>query len=103
MTEEQVDFELRQMAGSRAAAEQLKASLRKLKDGSAGPELAEMANEVLEGRTTLHQVARSSAYEESMTGLFQRFHEWNASLSDEEREKLVKEAEDQLGPEDGLA
>lgn len=71
---------------------QLKASLQKLRDGVGGPALAEIAREVLEGRTTLRDVARSSAYANEMSAVMARLQQWNADLTDEQREQLVADA-----------
>jgi hypothetical protein len=96
----EVDYHLEQMTGSRTLARELKENLRRLRDGAAGPELAEMAREVLEGRTTLREVARSAAYSEQMLGLADRLQEWNTGLTDEERDELVQETEQRLAEGD---
>jgi len=92
VSEDQVSHDLDQMTGDPALTEQLKASLERLRDGAAGPVLAEMAAEILDGRTTLREVARSSAYETEMTNVMAGFQQWNASLSNEEREQLAADA-----------
>jgi hypothetical protein len=62
VTDGALDRDLEEMAGGRGLADSLKASLEKLKTGVAGKDLAEMAAEILDGRTGLREVAQSSAY-----------------------------------------
>lgn len=60
------DPELRDMAGGDLGRYQLlRDSLRRLAAGAAGPDLAEMAREVLAGRVTLRQAMNSRAYAEA--------------------------------------
>ena len=92
MGDEQVDRNLDAMTGDPALTRQLKASLQKLRDGVGGPALAEMAREVLEGRTTLRDVARSSAYAAEMSTVMAGLQQWNADLTDEQREQLIADA-----------
>jgi hypothetical protein len=92
MQDEQVDRDLDAMTGDPVLTRQLKASLQKLRDGVGGPALAEIAREVLEGRTTLRDVARSSAYANEMSAVMARLQQWNADLTDEQREQLVADA-----------
>jgi hypothetical protein len=98
MSDEQVGRDLDEMTGDPAVTKQLKASLQRLRDGAGGPVLAEMAREVLEGRTTLRDVARSSAYATEMTKVMAGFQEWNTSLTDEERERLATDAKADVQP-----
>jgi hypothetical protein len=97
---EQLDRDLDDMSGNPAIAKHLKESLRRLSDGSAGPELAEMAREVLEGRTDLRTVARSSAYADQMTEAVGRFQNWQAEATPEERSQLLEETQKKLRHED---
>jgi hypothetical protein len=92
MSEDDVNQRLDEMTGDPAVTRQLRASLEKLRDGGSSPALAEMAREVLEGRTTLREVASSSAYATEMGKVMADFQEWNSGLTDEEREKLAAEA-----------
>jgi cytochrome c-type biogenesis protein CcmH/NrfG len=96
MPQDPVDRDLDEMTQDPALTTELKASLRRLSDGAAGPMLAEMARDVLEGRTTLRDVARSSAYATAMTDVVGRLQDWNANLSDREREELATEARTDL-------
>ena len=84
-----VDRELEDMSGSPLLARELKETLRGLRDGAAGPELAEMAREVLNGDLDLRSVARSSVYADQFSraiGLYQR---WYEQLTPGEREQLL--------------
>lgn len=89
MTDEQLQRDLEQMSGSPAIAKQIKESLRRLTNGAAGPELAEMARDVLDGRTDLRSVARSSVYAGHFTDAIGRFQRWHADLTPDERNQLV--------------
>jgi hypothetical protein len=100
MPDDQVDRDLDAMTGDPALTRQLKASLQKLREGVGGPALAELAREVLEGRTTLREVARSSAYAAEMGAVMRRFQQWNAELTDEERAKLIADAKNPEDPAD---
>ncbi|WP_306215021.1 hypothetical protein [Actinoplanes sp. RD1] len=93
MTEdEDLNRRLDAMTGDPTVTKHLRASLERLRAGAAGAALAEMAEEILEGRTTLREVARSNAYVTEMTKVMTDFGQWNARLSDQEREKLAAEA-----------
>ncbi len=96
MSDESLDRDLEQMSGSPALAKQLKESLRRLTDGAAGPKLAEMARDVLVGRTDLRMVARSSVYADNLTEAIGRFQRWQAELTPEEREQFLSEARRRL-------
>jgi hypothetical protein len=84
-----LDRDLEQMAGSPALAEAVRASLVRLSTGAAGPDLAEMARDLLEGRIELRAVARSSAYADQIIEAVATYGEWFDELEPEEREKLI--------------
>lgn len=84
------------MAGSREAAEEVKRTLVTLRDGSAGPELAEMARDVLEGRISFRDVARSSAYAEPLLKAQEAFLRWRSQVDEEEQARLVTETQKRL-------
>jgi hypothetical protein len=92
--DDEVDRQLDEMTGDPAVTKHLRASLEKLRDGAGGPGLAEMAREVLQGRTTLREVARSSAYATEMAKVMADLREWNTGLTDRERERLAADATD---------
>jgi glycerol-3-phosphate dehydrogenase len=87
--DEQLQRDLEQMSDSPAVAKQIKESLRRLTDGVAGPELAELARDILDGRINLRIVARSAAYADQMTEAMGRFRRWQADLTPEQRDQLV--------------
>jgi hypothetical protein len=93
---EALDRDLEQMSGSPALAKQVKESLRRLADGAAGPKLAEMARDVLDGRTDLRTVARSSVYADNLTEAIGQFQRWQAQLTPEERERFLGQARQEL-------
>lgn len=84
------------MAGSLQAAEEVKRTLIALRDGGASPELAEMARDVLDGRISFRDVARSSAYAEPLLKAQEAFLRWQAQVDDEEQGRLVAETERRL-------
>jgi hypothetical protein len=96
MQDDQLQRDLEQMSGSPAIAKQLKESLGLLARGGAGPELAEMAQELLEGRTDLRTVAASSAYSDHLTKAVDRYDEWQAQLTPEERDRAAAETRERL-------
>jgi hypothetical protein len=99
-TSEALDRDLEQMSGSPALANQVKESLHRLADGTAGPKLAEMARDVLDGRTDLRTVARSSVYADNLTDAIGQFQRWQAQLTPDEREQFLNQARQQLLGED---
>ena len=96
MPEDPLDRELEQITGNKKMAAELRQNLEKLKGGAAGPDLAEMARDVLAGRVTLRDVTRTSAYAAPLTDAMNRFHDHQAKLSDEEKAELLKQAEDRF-------
>jgi hypothetical protein len=98
--ENPVDHEARQMAGSRKLAEELKRNLETLRDRGSNSPLADMARDVLEGRMSLRDVARSSAFAVPLSAAMDRFHDYDAQLSPEERVTLLKDAEERLADND---
>jgi hypothetical protein len=96
LPEDPVDLELEQITGNKKMAAELRQNLEKLKGGAAGPDLAEMARDVLAGRITLRDVTRSSAYATPLTDAMSRFHDHQAQLSEEEKAELLKQAEERF-------
>jgi hypothetical protein len=95
MSDEQVDRDLDEMTGDPAITRQLKSSLQRLRSGAAGPGLADMARDVLEGRATLRDAVRNPAYASAMTNVMGRLEQWNADLTDQQRHQLVEDAKAQ--------
>jgi hypothetical protein len=96
MTDDRLDRDLERMAGSPDIAKAIKESLRRLSRGAAGSDLAEMAREVLEGRTDLRTVARSSAYADRITEGIGEFNRWQSELTPEERDQFLDDARERL-------
>ncbi|GEM_PF-5365809 len=88
--------DLERMSGSPALARTVKKSLDQLAHGAAGAELAEMARDVLAGRTDLRTAARVPAYTEPLTTALDGFRHWYDSLSPQERDQVIAEARAQL-------
>ena len=89
MSDEHLDRQLAEMTGNPQLARAIKNSLRKLQDGAAGPELAEMAGEILNGRSDLRGLATTSAYAGALTDGVERFQQWQAETPADEREHIA--------------
>ncbi|MFI6079101.1 hypothetical protein ACIA5C_47105 [Actinoplanes sp. NPDC051343] len=96
MDDDQVEQELRNFAGSRTLADELKRNLEKLRDYGGDSPLAEMARGVLEGRMTLREVTRSAAFAVPLSAAMDRFGEYDAQLSEEQRAQMLRQAEERL-------
>jgi hypothetical protein len=92
LSNEALDQDLEQMSGSPALGRELRSSLRRLADGAAGPKLAEMARDLLDGRLDLRTVARSNAYADDLIGAIDRFQRFQQELTPEERNQFLSEA-----------
>jgi hypothetical protein len=90
MRDDAIDSEIGEMADNPRVARALKDALRQLRDGVAGPVMAEMARELLDGSIRLRAVARSSAYGRELTAGFNQFERWEAALDPEERIRLAE-------------
>ncbi|GAA2679612.1 hypothetical protein [Actinoplanes palleronii] len=95
--EEPIDRELEAMAGSAAMAREVKAALARMKNGEAGPEMAEMASDLLEGRIHLRDLAATSVYSGPMLEGIERYKQWESELTPEQREALTSEVRDKFG------
>nr|WP_296076098.1 hypothetical protein [uncultured Actinoplanes sp.] len=98
MADHELDGELERIAGNRKTAAQVRRALERLREGAAGPDLAEMARDVLDGRISLRDVARSSAYAVPLADAMHRFTRWQAGLSDEERADITRIGEPPILP-----
>ncbi|WP_433828775.1 hypothetical protein ACQP2E_05455 [Actinoplanes sp. CA-015351] len=96
MTDDAVEQELEAMTGNSRLARELRRNLETLRDGVAGPALAEMARDVLGGRISLRDVTRTSAYSGPLLQAMETFQEHQAGLSDEERAEAITEATQRL-------
>jgi hypothetical protein len=102
MTDDALDRDLEQMAGSPQLAKAIKQNLQRLSNGAAGPDLAEMARDVLEGRTDLRTVARSSAYAGQITEGINKFNRWQSDLTPDERTQLLEDTRAAIYDEDKI-
>ena len=100
MPEDPVDLELEQITGNKKMAAELRQNLEKLKGGAAGPDLAEMARDVLAGRITLRDVTRSAAYATPLTAAMDRFHDHQTQLSEQEKDDLRRQAEERFADDE---
>lgn len=87
--EEAVERDLASVAhGDPGVTRVLRQALQRLSGGVAGDELREMANDVLAGRAGLRTLALSRAYGAHLEGGLERFLEYYATLSPEQRREL---------------
>jgi hypothetical protein len=93
MSDEAIDRELDDMTGDPALTTSIKDSLTRLRDGAAGPDLAEMARDLLDGKISLRQVIRSGVYTEA---LLNQSAEVVRALDDLSPEELSQLADDTL-------
>jgi hypothetical protein len=99
VTDDPIDAQLSEMAGNPRVAAAIKNHLERLSRGGGGPELAEMASDLLEGRTSLREVGKSEAYAQQFAAATGRFLTWYTELTPEEREDLDQKAHDEFGDE----
>jgi hypothetical protein len=97
MTSDPIDDELNQMAGNPKLAKAIKEGLERLSKGAGGPDLQEMARELLAGRTSLRTVGSSTAYAAQLTSAIEAFTRWRADLSPEERADIEQAATEEFG------
>ena len=100
MSDDRLNQELEQMAGSPTVARAVKDALRRLSNGAAGPDLAEMARDVLEGRADLRTVGQSSAYSGPMTDAIGKFQDWQDELTLDKREAFIADARSRMSGQD---
>jgi hypothetical protein len=91
MTGDPIDRQLEEITGNARVAAAIKEHLQRLSRGAGGRELAEMAQELLDGRTSLRDVAASDVYAKNFVAATDRFLSWYAELSPEERGRLDRE------------
>lgn len=92
MTDNSLDRDLEQTAGTPQLARAVRKSLQQLKGGAAGPDLAEMARELLNGGTDLRSLARSSAYANPISQGIEQYNRWEAGLTPDERQRFIEAA-----------
>ncbi|MEV4278346.1 hypothetical protein [Actinoplanes xinjiangensis] len=91
MPENPVDRDISSMVRDARIAEAVRNSLQRLSEGHAGPDMAQMARDVLEGRIRLGDIARDPAYADGFLRGLDRYRRWEAGLDDEERRRFNEE------------
>lgn len=66
----------------------MRESLERLRAGHAGPVMAEMARDLIDGRISLRDVSRTSVYSEGLIEGVQAYKQWEARLDDDDRQQL---------------
>ena len=87
-----LDQDFARMAGGEKLGRELRRNLERLRDGVAGPDLAEMARDVLAGRITVRDVSRTTAYAGPLAEAMNRYQDALAGMSEEKRQRLAAEA-----------
>jgi hypothetical protein len=95
--EQPIDRELEAMAGCAVLVREVKAALARMKNGEAGPDMAEMARDLLEGRISLRDLATTSVYSGPMMEGVERYKLWESELTPEQRETFEGEVRDKFG------
>ncbi len=95
--DELIDGELQRMTRNPQVARAVKAGLDQMSKNTARPELAEMARELLAGRTDLRTIGGSEAYATQLSEAAEGFRKWQAELSLEERDELERTTRENLG------
>ncbi|GIE86570.1 hypothetical protein Are01nite_30500 [Actinoplanes regularis] len=95
--EEPIDRELEAMAGHARVAQAVKESLRRMKNGEAGPDMAEMARDLLDGRIRLRDLATTSVYSAPMIEGIERYRQWESELTPEQRKDLEAQVRERFG------
>ncbi|ASW56805.1 hypothetical protein [Plantactinospora sp. KBS50] len=96
MPRDRLDHDLEEMTGDPAIARDIKKTLRQLADGTGGPTLAELARNVLDGRTTLRSAASSDAYATPLTDAINQFRQWHEQLPPEQRRQILDDTRRRL-------
>jgi hypothetical protein len=91
--------DLEQKLGDPDLVKSVRDSIVELRDGAGGAQLAEMARDLLDGRASIRDIARSSAYAEPLSAAGARYKEWFKSLEPEDRERLLSEVRGRLAQE----
>jgi hypothetical protein len=100
VTDDPIDRDLEEMANNPRVAAEIKAHLQRLSRGAGGPELAEMARDLLDGRTSLREVGKSQVYADQFTAATSRFLNWYTELTPHAREELDRQAQKEFRAEE---
>ena len=98
--DEALDRDLAQLTSSPATARAIKDGLLRMSKNTAVPELAEMANELLAGRTSLRAIGGSDVYGAQLAEALDKYQRWEAGLTPEEREEMLRKTREHLGDVD---
>ncbi|MDT4991469.1 MAG: hypothetical protein QOH97_1361 [Actinoplanes sp.] len=88
--------DLERILGSPELVRKAKEGISRLRNGVGGDHLAEMARDLLDGRTSIREIGQSSAYAAPLTEQFTKYNEWFNGLKPEERERLISETNETL-------
>ena len=91
--EDRLDQQLARTAGSPALARAVKKQIQALRDGVAGPQLAEMARDLLDGRIELRTISSSDAYAQPLTEATSKYQAWYENLDETQRTDLAAETQ----------
>ena len=86
-SEEAINRDLEAMASRPDIARQVKESLQRMRTGEAGPEMAEMARDLLEGRIRLRDLATTEVYSEGLRSGVERYRRWESELTPDDRQR----------------
>lgn len=79
----------------------LRTQIATLRDRAPGTELADLLDDVLRGKRTLRDVARTRAFNDAVRPAVDQMATAWASLSEEEREELARQAADRIPQSEG--
>ena len=97
MDSQPLDDELLRLTGGNPKIVQaLRDGLQEMSRNRAHPELAEMARDLIAGRTTLRQLGQSDVYGNALTDAVTKFKQLQADLPPEERARLERQAREQF-------
>ena len=91
--EDRLDQQLARTAGSPALARAVKKQIQALRDGVGGPQLAEMARDLLDGRIELRTISSSDAYAQPLTEATSKYQAWYENLDETQRTDLAAETQ----------
>lgn len=92
-----LDRDLDAMTGDPRLSRVAKESLERLRAGVAGPEMAEMARELLDGRIKLRSLADNSVYGHVLLEGVEKYRRWESDLNQEERRQLGRTVRETYG------
>lgn len=95
--------DLQRTLGTKELADRVRQSIVRLRDGAGGEQLAEMACDLLAGRTDLRTISRSSSYAQPLTAAARQYAEWFNNLDSQEREQVMTDARIEMDRLDDLS